>query len=82
MESTEGTPVRKNGLLSTVSISDTDLLKKKLIQDEAFWDKALPTNRFSSLYRGTFSDDEVKYGIKKSTFIDICTIVEANRGYK
>lgn len=30
---------------STVSISDTDI-EEKLIQDEAFWDKALPTYRF------------------------------------
>lgn len=60
---------------TTVSISDTSI-GEKLLQDEAFWDEALPTYRFSSLYRGTLSDDEVDTALKDQLLSDICTVVE------
>ena len=60
---------------STVSISDTGI-EEKLIQDKEFWDKVLPTYRFSSLYRGTLSDDEMNTALKYQLLSDVCTIVE------
>ena len=60
---------------STVSISDTGI-EEKLIQDKEFWDKVLSTYRFSSLYRGTLSDDEMNTVLKNKFLSDICTIVE------
>ncbi len=60
---------------SAVSMSDTDIVEK-LIQDEAFWNEALPTYRFSSLYQGTRSDDEVDTALESSLLSDICTVVE------
>lgn len=60
---------------SAASISDTNI-GEKLMQDEAFWNEALPTYRFSSFYRGTLSDDEVDTALKDQLLSDICTIVE------
>lgn len=60
---------------SAVSISDTDI-GEKLIQDELFWDESLPTYRFSSLYRGTLSDDEVDTILNHPFLSNVRTIVE------
>lgn len=60
---------------SGYSVSSTDI-GEKLLQDESFWNQALPTYQFSSLYRGDISDEELDRILKTTFLANIRTVFE------
>lgn len=60
---------------SGYSVSKTDI-GEKLLQDESFWEQALSTYHFSSLYRGELSDEELNRVLKTTFLSDIRTVFE------
>lgn len=65
------------GGLSADMVSDTQI-QRKLDADEAFMQDAMPTYKFSSLYRGNLTDHEIQTALRDESMKTISTIVEKN----